>query len=221
MVGPEYPAWKGFYDLGNYTPYSYNVTLAKQYLAKAGISNFPTLNFNTLSGCPFCLTISEVVQADLAQIGINVNINVMSVSTQQAPYGSYSTEVQNANQIGQLALLGTGDWAPATLTPADYWVSFVSNQSLIGNYAIYSNPVVQQAVNAFTSSSNISYIQSLVRQAQAQVYNDAPYAWFGVNTLWDASGSLVWDNSVVSGFYVDPVWGGQNTGPLFNTVTFV
>jgi len=220
LVGPEYPAWGQYYNLGNYTPYQYNLTLAKQYLNQSGITNFPTLDFDTLSGCPFCTTISEVVQADLAQIGINVNINVMSVSTQQAPYGSYSTEVQNANQIGQIALLGTGDWAPSTLTPADYWVTFVSNQSLFGNYAIYSNPTVQQAVNAFTSSSNVTYLQSQVRQAQKQVYNDAPYAWLGVNNLWDISGSLVWQKNVVTGFLVDPVWSGQNTGPLFNTVTF-
>jgi len=220
LVGPEYPAWGQYYNLGNFTPYSYNLTLAKQDLNQSGITNFPTLQFDSLSDCPFCTTVSEVVQADLAQIGINVNINVMSVASQQAPYGSFTTEVANANQIGNIAMLGTGYWSPGTLTPADYWVTFVSNQSLFGNYAIYSNPVVQQAVNAFTSSSNTSYIQSLVKQAQKQVYSDAPYAWLGVNNLWDVSGSLVWQKSVVTGFYVDPVWGGQNTAPLFNTVTF-
>ncbi len=221
MVGPEYPAWNQFYDLGNLTPYSYNLTLAQQYLSESKITSPPTLDFSTISGCSFCIAIATIVQGDLAQIGITVQIVATSVSNQQAPYGYYPTEVQNANQIAPLSLLGTGDWAPATLTPADYWVSFVSNQSFLGNYAIYSNPTVQACVNEFTSTSNITQIQALCTPAQAQIYNDAPYAWLGINRLWYVDGSLVWQKSVVQNFYVDQVWSGQDLAPMFNTMTFV
>ena len=221
MMGPEYPAWKQFYDLGNLPPYSYNLTLAQQYLNESGITNPPSLQFSTISGCSFCLGIAQIVQGDLSQIGINVEIEATAVSNQQAPYGYFETEVQNANQIAPLSLLGTGDWAPATLTPADYWVSFVSNQSFLGNYAIYSNPTVQACVNAFTSTSNITQIQALCTPAQKQIYDDAPYAWLGVNGLWYVDGSLVWQKSVVKSFYVDQVWSGQDLAPMFNTVTFV
>jgi len=96
----------------------------------------------------------------------------------------------------------------------------VSNQSFLGNYAIYSNPTVQACVNGFTSSSNVTYIQVLCTKGQAQIYNDAPYAWFGVNRLWYVDGSLVWQKSVVQNFYVDQVWSGQDLAPMFNTVTF-
>src|SRR5208337_2785480 len=41
-MGPEYPAWKDYYDLGNFPPYDYNLTLAKQYLAKAELT-YPNL----------------------------------------------------------------------------------------------------------------------------------------------------------------------------------
>ena len=30
-VGPEYPSWSQYYDLGNFKPYQYNLTLAEQY----------------------------------------------------------------------------------------------------------------------------------------------------------------------------------------------
>ena len=220
MVGPEYPAWKQFYDLGNLQPYSYNLTLAKSYLNESGITSIPTLTFSTISTCSFCVSIAEIVQADLGQIGINVNVEALSASAQQAPYGFYGTEVSNANNIAPLSLLGTGDWAPATLTPADYWVSFVSNESFLGNYALYSNPAVQACVNSFTSSSNVTYIQGLCTKGQQQIYNDAPYAWLGVNRLWYVDGSLVWQKSVVNHFYVDQVWSGQDLAPMFNTVTF-
>lgn len=75
---------------------------------------------------------------------------------------------------------------PATLSPADYWLTFVSNQSSYGNWAIYSNPTIVNAALAFTQSSNVTYIQSLVAQAQKQVYDDAPYAWFGVTGIVDS-----------------------------------
>ena len=221
MVGPEYPAWKQFYDLGNLTPYSYNLTLAQQDLNASGITSPGTIVFSTIAGCSFCIAIAQIVQGDLSQLGLNVEIQATSVGTQQAPYGYFPTEVQNAAQIAPLSLLGTGDWAPATLTPADYWVSFVSNQSFLGNYAIYSNPTVQACVNSFTSTSSVTEIQALCTPAQAQIYSDAPYAWLGVNRLWYVDGSLVWQKNVVQSFYVDQVWGGQDLAPMFNTVTFV
>jgi len=220
MVGPEYPAWKQFYDLGNLPPYSYNLTLAQQYLKESNITAPPTIAFSTISGCSFCLAIAQIVQGDLSQIGLNVEIQATAVSNQQAPYGFFGTEVQNANEIAPLSLLGTGDWAPATLTPADYWVSFVSNQSFLGNYAIYSNPTVQACVNAFTTTANVTQIQGLCTSAQNQIYKDAPYAWLGVNKLWYVDGSLVWQKGVVQNFYVDQVWSGQDLAPMFNTVTF-
>jgi len=221
IVGPEYPAWKQFYDLGNFTPYQYNVSLAQADLKSANIKNFPILNFTVITGCQFCISTAQIVQADLAQIGITVDIEVQNTGLYYTPYSSYASEVSSASAIGSLSMLGAEEWGPATLTPADYWFTFVSNESTFGNWAVYSSPSVVACANAFTSSTNTSYIQSLCKTAQAQIYNDAPYAWLGLVTLWYAAGSLVWQKSVVSGFLVDPVWDGQDTAPIFNTLTFV
>jgi len=219
-VGPEYPAWSQFYDLGNLTPYQYNLTLAKQDLSQANITNMPTFTYDTFSGCQPCVNVGQVVQSDLAAIGLTVNIQVTTESTYYAPYGSYTTNVQNAQQIGQLSsILGGQVWAPFALNPADYWVSFVSNGSLYGNWAIYSNPVVQKCVNAFTSSANSTFIQGLCKAAQAQIYNDAPYAWIGLNRLWNPSGgSIVWKSNVIKSFLVEPLFTGQDDLPIFQTV---
>jgi ABC-type transport system substrate-binding protein len=171
------------------------------------------------SSCAFCINIAQVVQSDLSQIGITLDINVVQSSTYYASYGSYSSSLQSAAQIGHLSLLAV-NWAPATITPADYWVTFVSNQSLYGNSAIYYNPTVQACVDAFTATSDITSIQSLCTKAQAQIYNDAPYAWMGVSGLWYSGGSFVWQKDVIRSFNFDPLWSGQDTAPLFNTVTF-
>lgn len=222
-VGPEYPAWSQYYDLGNYTPYQYNLTLATQEIEEANITSMPTFTFRTVSDCLQCSNIAQVIQADLANINITVNIEVLSSDDYYAPYGTYQTNVQNAAQIGQLSFIdGGGMWGPATVTPADYWVTFVNNQSLWGNWAGYSNPTVQACVNAFTSTTNVTQIQNLCTAAQKQIYQDVPYDWIGVNKLWlPEGGSLVWKSSVVKGFFADPVWDGQTTDPIFNTVTFV
>jgi hypothetical protein len=76
-------------------------------------------------------------------------------------------------------------------------------------------------VNSFTSTNNITKIQQLCTAAQKQIYDDAPYAWLGTFGLWlPPGGSLVWKNGVVKGFLVDPVWTGESTAPILNTVTF-
>jgi len=219
-MGPEYPSWPQFYDLGNYTPYQFNLTLAQQDLKEANITNMPDFTFKIITGCTFCELAAEVVQGDLAQIGITVNIEVLDNSAYDAPYGSFSTNVQNAQQIGQLSFLGGETWAPSALTPVDNWISFMSNTSAWGNWAGYTSPSVQACVSAFTSSASVSYIQNLCKVAQGQIYNDAPYAWIGYYGLWYSSGSLVWKNGVIKGFLLDPVWGGIDTMPIINTVTF-
>jgi len=222
-VGPEYPWWKDYYNVGNFQPYQYNLTLAKQLLAEANIANMPTFLLRVQSGCPLCINAAQVMQSDLAMIGINVNIAVIQPSLYNTELGTYQTNVANAAQLGQLEYVNSGfGWGPATVTPTDYWVTFVSNQSGWGNYAAYYNPIVQKAVNAFmTNSSNPAYLHSLVAAAQAQIYQDAPYAWLGTFGLWlPWGGSIVWKTGVISGFLVDPVWTGQATEPIFNTVTF-
>lgn len=221
-VGPEYPAWSDFYNLGNSPGYQYNLTLAQQYLNESGITNMPHLLFRAQAGCQSCTNAAQVIQSDLGQIGLTVDIEVLLTPSYYAPYGTYQTNLANAQQLGQLAFVNGGfGWGPATLTPADYWVTFVSCKSLWGNWAGYCNPTVQKAVDAFTSSTDVSYIQSLVTPAQAQINNDAPYAWLGTFGLWEPpGGSLVWKQSIISGFLVDPVWTGQSTSPIFNTVTF-
>ncbi len=221
-VGPSLPLYGGYYDPGNIPPYVFNTTLAEQYLSKANITNFPTLDMTTYSGCGTCTEATQIIQADLAAIGITVNIEVQTDATYYAAYGSYQYELSNPSLIGQISLISGGaGFATADLDPAGMWVALVSCTALAENWAIYCNPVVQKAVDAFTSSSNVTYIQSMEKQAETQIYNDAPYGWIGtLGLLGSAGGSLVWQKDVISGFLLDPLMTGQNTIPIFNTVTF-
>jgi ABC-type transport system substrate-binding protein len=220
VVGPEYPVFKQFYNLNNATPYSYNLTLAKQDLNKSGITNPPTLTFRIEAGLPYHADVAAVVQGDLSALGINVNIVVQTNAQYYSAFGSLSYETQNAASIGHITMMATDVWIPNSLDPVESWNILMSNSSPF-NVAVYTNPVVQKCTDGFTSSNNITYLQSICKQAETQIYNDAPYAWFNTFNLWQRDGSLVWQKSVIKGFLVDPLDGGQNTMPLFNTVTFV
>jgi ABC-type transport system substrate-binding protein len=218
FVGPEYPVYANYSNLADQLPYEYNLTMAQQYLNESGITDIPTLTLPVDTTCAFCLTSAQIIQADLSQIGINVNVQVETNAAFFAYLGSYSSQLQNAQQLGDLSMDGT--WGPIELTPADPWSAFVSNESLFGNYADYYNPTVQTAVNAFFNGANISTLLPLLKQAQVQLYNDAPYAaWFSLH-LWDGDGSIVYDKSVINSFYADPIWTSMTDTVLYNTVTF-
>ena len=227
MVGPEYPAQSQYYDLGNLPPYQYNVTLAEQILSNAGINaaNLPTMEFRVVAGCSYCEATAEIVQADLSQIGMNINIEVTEPSDYNTPYiagaGSFASAVANNQTIAQLSWFGTGTFAPAAPDPADAWLLFVNNETASNNWAIYSNPVVQQCVNAWTNGSSNSTIISLCTTAQKQEYNDAPYIWLGTIKLVFGAGSIVWNKNVVKSMLLDPIYTGQSSTAIFNTIQFV
>lgn len=226
MIGPEYPAFSQFYGLGGASPYQYNITAAEKILSDAGITaaNLPAIDFSVVQGCDYCDSTAQIVQSDLAQIGLKVNINVIPSAQWTCPLTagtcSYSSALANAQQASQLTWFGTGTFAPAADTPADAWLLFVNNATSSNNWAIYANPTVQSCVNGFTSISDTTQLVNLCTAAYTQVYNDAPYIWLGTIKPFFGSGSLVWQKSVVNGFFVDPVFSGQSSTAIFNTVTF-
>ena len=227
MMGPTYPGQTQFYDLGNYPPYNYNASRSQQILSKAGIdpTKLPTLEFRVLSGCNTCIATAQVVQADLSAIGISVNVEVTSPNEYAPPLvagsGTYQQELTLANQSAQMTWFGSGTFAPDEPTPADSWLTWVSNETSANNWAIYSNPVVQACVNGFTNGTNQSQLISLCTKAQGQIYTDVPYIWLGSVRLWYGGGSLVYNKQVIKGFLCDPVFSGSSETPIFNTVTFV
>lgn len=227
MIGPEYPAQKEWYNLGNQPPYSYNLTLAQWYLNQSGVNlaTMQPLQFNIVAGCTYCNSAAQIVQADLAQIGITVNIQVLPGSEYNLPNiagaGSYSAALADANQIAQLSWFGTGTFAPGAATPADAWILFANKNTPANNWAIYSNPIVQKCVDSWTSTGDLTTIKNLCTQAQQQIYNDAPYIWLGTVKLVFGGGSIAYQKTVVKSLLLDPLFTAMSSTVIFNTVTFV
>ncbi len=227
LVFPEYPAQSAYYDLGNLPPYQYNVTLAQQILSNAGINpaNLPQMEFRVVAGCSYCEETAEIVQADLSNLGFNVQIEVTEPSQYQCPYTagtcSYSQALNDSQTVAQLAWFGTGTFAPAAPDPADAWLLFANNATSSNNWAIYSNPTVQKCVDDWTNGASNATLVSDCTAAQAQFYNDAPYIPLGTLKLVFGAGSIVWNKNVVKSMLLDPVYTGQSSTAIFNTITFV
>jgi len=220
VMGPETINYGPYYDPGNFTPYQYNVTLAEQDLAQAGYANgtgLPTLSmWDDQGDSSFMLPSAEIIQADLEVIGIQTSIQVLDSSAYYAPYGSYQTNLQDAASIPSF-LIGAA-FQPDYLAPTDYWGAFVTNASLWGNFEVYNNPVVDQAVQFLAHSNNQTAILQQLAIAQQQIYNDAPVAWLFDAKLMLTGGSYVYNKQTIGGFFFDPNLGGVTQPPVLNTV---
>jgi peptide/nickel transport system substrate-binding protein len=223
VMGPETPNYGQFYDPGNYPPYSYNLTEAKQYLAEAGFPGGKGLPPLTLEvdalGTSWETPAAEIIQQDLAQIGITVNIQVVPDSVFYSPFGSYQTNLQDASQIPPLSFNAVDGYAPDYLAPTDFWTSFVTNMSPWGNWGAYNNPTVDSAVLFMDHSNNLSAIMQKLTVAQGVIYNQAPYDWLFAAQLPLIDGSYAYNKQTISGFYMDPNLVGVTDLPILNTIT--
>jgi ABC-type transport system substrate-binding protein len=224
VVGPNAPVWAPYYDPGNLPLYSYNLTLASQYLAEAGFPNgtgLPPIVWLLDDTCQVCVTRATVVQADVAQIGIKITIQGVSFSDWcSVACEPYSWMVANVNQVGNIMDPADSNTEQPFLGPSILWAPYTTDTSPAANTAIYSTPLQIACTNSFFNGSSNATILSICTQAQSQFYNDAPYFDYAVLKYVFGDSSPAWNLAVVKNGYLDPLWAGCNDTPLFNTITF-
>ena len=222
IVGPCTPNYGIYYNPANLPPYEYNITLAKEYLAKAGYPDgkgLPPLQLAIDSSAssyeePMALTI----QQNLADIGIPTYITVTPTAQYYQYFTYYKLEEGNAELIPTFTFDGSIPYSPDYIGPSNYWGQFVTSFSTYGNYAIYSTPEVDREVGYMTSSTDTNEIVQHLINAQKIIYEDAPYAWLFQAQLPIASGTYAYNIHVIGGFYASPNLEGVNTVPVLNTV---
>lgn len=220
-VAPEFPAFPQYYDLGNFSNYSYNLTLAKQYLVNADLpANVPAVTLYVFTGCLTCETAASIVQAGFSALGLSSNI-VTETSSQMGTMflNPYPTQLNDSLSdppymeffVGQFAYL------PYIVTPADSWANMVGNGSVGGNIAAYYNPTVQACVSSFFNGSSLPTLTSICSQAQQVIYDQAPYITFNTY-LYAVIGTYAYNSAVIKTAYYDPDWTGYTDIPLLNTI---
>lgn len=223
MLGPEVPFYGQFYDPANLPPYQTNYTLASQELTAAGYSGGHGLPAMTLYvdvlGEFYESPMAQEIQADLAKIGLTVNIQVVTDAQYYQYYGPYSTNVANSQLIPNLAMGNVAGFSPDYLAPTDFWGAFVTTYSSWGNFAMYSNSAVDADVAFMSHSSNTTAILQHLADAQTHIYNEAPDAWLFDAELPAIQGSYAYKLGVISSnFFMEPNLMGVSDVPLFNTV---
>lgn len=224
MLGPEVPFYGPYYNPANLPPYQTDLAVAAQDLANAGFPNgagLPPLTlYVDVLGEFYESPMAQEIKADSAQIGITINIQVVTDAQYYQYYGSYATNVGNAQVLPHLAMGNVAGFSPDYLAPTDFWGAFVTTFSLWGNFGMYNNSAVDADVTFMSHSSDTTAIVQHLADAQQHIYDDAPYAWLFDAQLPAIQGSYAYKlNTISSNFFMEPNLMGVSDVPLFNTVS--
>jgi peptide/nickel transport system substrate-binding protein len=155
-------------------PYAYQPVLAENLLSQAGFPNgtgMPTLTFYYATDYPETYLVAQVVQADLAGIGIQVQLKGLTFSQ---ILGLDSSTPDSSPQHPSL------QWVSITGSPIPSGYAdplFMTNN--YGNLDNYSNPVVDQLLTEAQGTFNNTLRAELYNQASQIVYNSYFYYFIG------------------------------------------
>lgn len=176
-------------------PWPYDPKKAKELLKEAGYPDgFKTTLWAGYSN-PTVLKILQVLQQQLAQVGIKADLQMLEVGQRDKLVISVKSPEESESQLlyfGWAASTGEIDWA---LTPIFATKSFPPAMS---NFAYYSNTDVDKVLEQALATTNDSEKEKLYAQAQQQIWNDAPWVFLLTEKLIYAK------NKQLSGMYVMP-----------------
>jgi glutathione transport system substrate-binding protein len=176
-------------------PWPYDPAKAKQLLAEAGYPNgFETELWAGFNNTPAQKMI-QALQQQLAQVGIKAKIQALEtgqrvelVESAQDP----AAAPVRLYYIGWSASTGEADWALRPLLASESWPPRLSNT------AYYKNEKVDAAIARALATTDRTEKTKLYREAQEQIWADAPWAFLLTERL------LYAHNKKLSGMYVMP-----------------
>jgi peptide/nickel transport system substrate-binding protein len=154
------PAGSGWYY--DYAPYSRDVEKAKALLEEAGVSDL-TMDLMVVSSESQAVTDAQVIAANLADIGVNVSIRQLDVSTWLADQTDGNFDAFLWSWIGNL-------------DPSDFYYN--QHHSGAGyNAQSYSNPEVDALLDEAGTETDRDARKALYDQAAKLIVDDASYIY--------------------------------------------
>ncbi|SFD96013.1 peptide/nickel transport system substrate-binding protein [Lentibacillus persicus] len=159
------PSYMGYND--EIEPYAYDPAKAEELLAEAGYEDGLEIELWTMPVArpymPDPETVAEIVQNNLAEIGIEVSI----VREEWAPYLEKTLEGEQ-----ELFMLG---WSGTNGDP-DYFLSSLLHGDNVGssNRTFYENDDVDELLNNAKTSIDQEERAAFYKEAQALIHEDAP-----------------------------------------------
>jgi peptide/nickel transport system substrate-binding protein len=155
---------------GGTNPYgtAANLTMAKQKLAEAGYPNGFSFEYLGLSQYPNLLTTGEVIQSQLAKIGVTMKITQMEVTAWLDKYAGADYQATTAYWAG-------------TVDPDNFY----SNIILTGaadNFTKYTNPAVDKLITQANTATTVAERKPLYEKIRGLVWDDAPLIFTAYET---------------------------------------
>jgi peptide/nickel transport system substrate-binding protein len=187
------PAVWGYYDAG--VPYGYNVEKSKKLLAESSQPN----GFSTTLLCTTGdVSVAEMIQAYLAQIGITVKIEAVD-------FAKWLDSLVNGRQEMYL-----GGWTVPSADAAEGFSAFHSaNYGAGGNRSFYTNKDLDVLLDSATKEMDTSKRRALYKQIQEILAEECVYVHTYVGQIYIAA------NKDVQGLVTMPT---QNLG--YHLLTF-
>jgi ABC-type transport system substrate-binding protein len=160
------PTMPGYVKANNY-PVAGNVAAAKALMKAAGVTTPVTLTLRTLSDQPGYAQVAQVIQADLAPIGIKVNITTAPDSVNGGVISVPKNHVP----------MGINTWTQDYPYPDDFFNPLLDGSNITptgnNNYASYNNPAVNKQIENLDAKATSAQWNALDKQIIA---SDAPWA---------------------------------------------
>lgn len=179
--------------------YPRNLDTAKELMASAGYPDGLDGTYDIiLPPWGNLLSMMQIYQANLAEIGINVNITPLE-------FGPYTEALDSGNYT--LAWIYR---VPDYPDPDGFYYPLMSSENIGtgGNWAHYSNPEVDEMITAARQSVDEQERVDLYKQIEAQFVEDLPYIPLTHNIYVDVSQPYVMDYtpSPVDSHMYNRVW---------------
>jgi len=190
VVGPEPTTWP-YYDRSISAPV-YNVTLAKQLLAEAGYPNGAGLRpIDYYYGTSTVQTVAgEIMKADLAEIGITVNLHEINMDT---VLSMADTPGQNATAPDMWQM--TWSWY------SDFSAYEYPVDSAFGSFANMHNATIVNLILESDAEMNPTVRAQEISQITQDVQQSASIIWLGQDIDTFGTGVNVFNKCVAGVYY--------------------
>lgn len=160
IQGPTGPGSPWYFD---YAPYDYNPERAKELLAEAGYADGFDLELMPTVQYEETVRAAQVIQQQLAAIGINATINAPEWSEWLELEGSFQYDTYICNWNG--------------LIDADQYYYLQHKSDQVFNFTGYNNPRFDELVTEARSMSDFDERYEIYQELNKILVDDAPYIY--------------------------------------------
>ncbi len=176
-------------------PWPYDVAKAKQLMTEAGYPNGFETELWSAYNHTIAQKVTQVLQQQLQQIGIRTKITLLEAGQRVEKVESWqdpATAPVRLYYVGWSSSTGEADWALRPLLFSGSW------PPTLFNTAYYKNEKVDADIKGALATSDSQQKAKLYKDAQEQIWQDAPWAPLVTERLLSAH------NKKLSGVYVMP-----------------